>query len=283
MAALRWVADNVERFGGDAGNVTIFGESAGGSSVCAHLASPASAGLFHRAIVQSGGGCDRLQPVDQAMAAGTAFLDESGCADLACLRALPAEQLLATPFSPALVADGTILTTTARDQATAGTLPTTPVLIGSNADEATLFTIGASEPTEQDLLSRAAATGGDPASVLALYPPEQYASGLARLQALLSDTGFICPTLGFAAAAPATFVYHYTYVSPSNPFGLGATHGAELVLLFAHPEGIRGLPPSSTRDRLRVREHPAGLDRVRDQRQPGMDPLQRARRDHAAR
>jgi para-nitrobenzyl esterase len=83
--------------------------------------------------------------------------------------------------------------------------------------------------------------GGDAASVLALYPPDQFATGLARLQALLSDTGFICPTLDFATVAPDTFVYHYTYVSASNPFGLGATHGAELVLLFAHPEGIRGI------------------------------------------
>lgn len=248
VAALHWVADNVQRFGGDADNVTIFGESAGGFSVCAHLASAASAGLFDRAIVQSGGGCDQFQPAAEAVTAGTAFLEANGCADLACLRAAPAEQLLATSFSPALVADGTILTTTALDQATAGTVMP-PVLIGSNADEATLFTIGAPEPTEQDLLDAAAMTGGDPAAVLELYPPEQFPSGLARLQALITDTAFACPTLAFAAASPASFVYHYTYVSASDPFGLGATHGAELVLLFGHPEGIRGLegePDSAT-------------------------------------
>ena len=69
VAALHWVADNVERFGGDADNVTIFGESAGGFSVCAHLASEASTDLFDRAIVQSGGGCDQLQPAEEATAA----------------------------------------------------------------------------------------------------------------------------------------------------------------------------------------------------------------------
>ena len=203
VAALQWVADNVEQFGGDAGNVTIFGESAGGSSVCAHLTSTASAGLFDHAIVQSGGGCGRLQPEDQATAAGTAFVDATGCGDPACLRALPVEQVLATPFSPTIVADGTNLTTTALDSALAGEPPAAPVLIGSNADEATLFTIGAPEPTEADLLASAAETGGDTAAVLALYPPEQFATGLARQQALFSDTGFICPTLEFAAAVPS--------------------------------------------------------------------------------
>lgn len=52
-AALRWVRANIAAFGGDPGNVTIMGESGGGFTVCGHLASPTSAGLFHRAIVQS--------------------------------------------------------------------------------------------------------------------------------------------------------------------------------------------------------------------------------------
>jgi para-nitrobenzyl esterase len=241
VAALRWVADNAASFGGDPGNVTIFGESAGGFSVCTHLASPASAGLFHRAIVQSGGGCGRLQPARSAARNGARYVAAVGCDDVACLRARSARRLVRTPFSPSLVADGAVLTTSALDQAAAGDAPAVPVLIGSNADEATLFTIGAPEPTETVLLTRAAAMSRDPAAVLDLYPPDQFPTGLARLQAMLTDTGFVCPTLAFASAAPGTFVYHYTYVSASNPFGLGATHGAELVLLFGHPEGIRGL------------------------------------------
>jgi para-nitrobenzyl esterase len=65
VAALEWVHDNVEVFGGDPGNVTIFGESGGGMKVSVLLAMPAASGLFHRAIVQSGPGL-RMTPREKA-------------------------------------------------------------------------------------------------------------------------------------------------------------------------------------------------------------------------
>ena len=66
VAALEWVRDNIDRFGGDPGNVTIFGESGGGGKVCTLLAMPSARGLFHRAIVQSGAAV-RLRERDRAM------------------------------------------------------------------------------------------------------------------------------------------------------------------------------------------------------------------------
>ena len=69
VAALEWVRDNIAAFGGDPGNVTIFGESGGGAKVSVLLGTPAAAGLFHRAIIQSG---PMLRGVDREKAAGTA-------------------------------------------------------------------------------------------------------------------------------------------------------------------------------------------------------------------
>lgn len=239
-AVLEWVQRNIAGFGGDPDNVTIFGESAGGFSVCGHMASPASEGLFHKAIVQSGGGCNRLQPGDDAIAAGDALLDDFDCEDIACLREVPEEELIAASFDGSLVADDVRLSSSAFEQAADGALDDLPVIIGSNHDEETLFTLqeGLSELTDQDLLDRLSAVSDDPEEVLALYPAEDYETNLARYQTMFTDIRWACPTLAFAEQVPGAFVYHHTYVSDQNVLDLGATHGSELAPLFGHPEGI---------------------------------------------
>jgi para-nitrobenzyl esterase len=242
VAALRWVHRNISAFGGDPGNVTIFGQSAGGWSVCAHLASPSSAGLFAKAIAQSG--CDMQQDRDAALAAGSTFARGLGCDDVACLRSLPTERLLEPEFAARLVTDGVTLDRTASDAAAAGDLAGIPVLIGSTADEATLFLLGRPEPTEDELRAAAATMTDRPDELLALYPPAAGATTFDRLVTMLSDVTFVCPTLAFAEASTSdTFVYHYTFDPGGGRANLGATHGAELVPLFGHPEGISFLPP----------------------------------------
>ena len=113
QAALRWVQRNIARFGGDPGNVTIAGQSAGGLSVLAQMVSPGARGLFQRAIVQSGTFALNQRPLAVAEAAGQTFATAVGCADqsAACLRSAPVSALVAN-FGVEIpgVVDGAVLT-----------------------------------------------------------------------------------------------------------------------------------------------------------------------------
>ncbi len=106
VAALEWVRDNIEAFGGDPGNVTIFGESGGGGKVSVLLAMPAARGLFHRAVIQSGAAI-RVRTRERATALTEAVMNELGIArgDCARLHEVPADRLAAA-IAPASRAVG---------------------------------------------------------------------------------------------------------------------------------------------------------------------------------
>ncbi|MFD3696119.1 carboxylesterase/lipase family protein [Streptomyces sp. NPDC058646] len=271
QAALRWVQANAAPFGADPRNVTVFGESAGALSVCAHLTSPASAGLFHRAAVQSGscsttmpprallpelGAYEPFVPERRTVADGAAAAARLGCARpagvLDCLRALDA-RALATPelmqtFSLVSYGNGQ-LPVEPRRALREGRFHRVPVMQGSTKDEMRLF-VGqtlAAYPVGDEAAYRARLEGSfgtaTARDVEARYPVSAHPAPAAAWAAVLSDVSFVCPALrdGRALARHVpTYEYRFDDTDAPNFLGLpeapdlpfGAAHGFELPYLF---------------------------------------------------
>lgn len=152
--ALNWVHNNIEAFGGDPRNVTIMGESAGGISVMVHLAAPQSRGLFHRAIVQSGGSPPSVAypSLPSLESKGVALASAAGCEKQTAinLRMLSTEAILAANAVPpgsfgvgeytvGLMEDGIIVPRGLRERFGRGEFSRVPLLIGVNRDEYSWF------------------------------------------------------------------------------------------------------------------------------------------------
>lgn len=257
LAALRWVREHIAAFGGDADNVTIFGESAGAVSVCALVASPLGRGLFRRAIAQSPGGCDNWPTLRQGVrgglsgfARGAEIAAAAGCGDprdaAACLRAKDAATLVRAGtrgerrnglpvYSP--VIDGVVLVGDAPSRLRAGANDV-PLLVGSNADESAAFA-GSREVPDEASYERAIREVAGPRAeaVLSVYPPRALGEPRETFLRAFTELSFTCPaeTLARAAAQgpePA-YLYHFLH-RPPGPVGriMGAFHGIELSYLF---------------------------------------------------
>jgi para-nitrobenzyl esterase len=250
IAALAWVRDNIASFGGDASNVTIFGESAGASSVNFLMASPLARGLFAKAISESGGSSNNLKTFAAAEAEGAAWAKAAGVADddIEVLRALPADKVwdgpVTTVASP--VIDGTVLTQSTDDAFHVGAVAQVPYLVGANSQEESLlrWLPGLDEAFLKTLGER-----GDAA--LSLYE----ATGLDRKTAvakLWGEAAMVEPARfrarQTARRGAATWLYHYGYV-PDAAAGTttGAGHEAEIEMVFNNPDQ-RWPKPWSTRD-----------------------------------
>lgn len=264
-AALAWVKRNIAAFGGDPGNVTIFGESAGGTSVCSHLAMAQSAGLFHRAIVESGP-CGHIGFTTAAagLAQGDDFAKAVGCTDLACMRAKSADEVAAAlQVRPGLfgspgvswgpVVDGAELTTTPNELLASGGGAQVPVIAGTTKDEGDLFTLlwklafGA-DITDQQIADTLAVlyTPQQVQAILARYPGSQYPSTPARASALITDGLFVCSARQTVRAVakngrPAyLYQFAYPFRAPLYPT-MGVAHSFELPFVFGTTFGGKNI------------------------------------------
>jgi len=271
-AALQWVKANIAAFSGDPKNVTLFGESAGGISTCMHLVSPLSKDLFQRAIIESGP-CDTGSDKAKAMAQGAAFLAALGCdADpdpLKCARDKPMEDVMAAlPSSVDFffgdsaswfpVVDGWNLPDRPGKLLEEGKFEKMPVVLGTNADEGTLFLYLAGEAGKiPDDAAFLAATEklvpGHGAEVVAHYPSATYGSAQAAAAASVGDAGFVCPTRrtarALAKAGVATYLYHFTFVPDGALLpNMGSFHSSEVKYVLGNPSQLT--PKALTDDEL---------------------------------
>ena len=254
QAALQWVRRNIASFGGDPGRVTIFGESAGGLSTHSHLASPLSAGLFHRAIVESGAYSLAQPSLSVAEAQGEAVAERAGCSDQTaeCLRATPVETLLGALLATTVIpdVDGLVLTQTIGDSFTSGEFNRVPVIEGSNHDEWRLFValnidLVSGPLTPEQYIPAIAATLGvsiDVATFLAgFYPLENYPSPDLALSALGTDAIFACNSrkaIRLLSQQVTTYAYEFAdedapqLFLPPVSFPYGSAHASEIQYLF---------------------------------------------------
>ncbi|MDR1512498.1 MAG: carboxylesterase family protein [Propionibacteriaceae bacterium] len=257
LAALCWVRRNIERFGGDPENITVAGGSAGAFSVGALLAAPRARGLFHKAILHSGG-AGRIAPAAAARRLAFDLLDAVGAASAEDLREVEVGRLVEA--SQAVVAEdigkryldgaawGTVLEgallprhplEAIRDGAATGI----PLLVGANRDEARGYRAAAGEsfaPVDSVALAAEFAKAGarDPAALLRAYRErlgEAASLGDIR-EAFLAEAVYRRPASSLAAAHRRAGGLAWTYLFCGEPFGpaLGACHGADAVFTFDH-------------------------------------------------
>lgn len=230
IAALKWVRKNIAAFGGDPGNVTIFGESAGGVSTLALLATPAAKGLYQKAVVQSGLGWFSPSSLAAKEKEGAAALEKAGVAATTAgeLRQLPWQTLIALPGGYDPFADGRLLTETPTQALADGRFADVPLIIGFNSGEDSLMGAG---PV-------AGRMGPITEQVRALYKDEAGAGDEAVTRAIFNDRVFGAPARWVAAHAASgepAWLYHFSYVATRmRPAVTSAAHAAEIPYVWEY-------------------------------------------------
>lgn len=235
VAVLRWVQANIAAFGGDPGNVTLFGQSAGAMMVAVLAASPEADGLFHRGIAQSAGWMGlTMTPMRtraQSEQQGLEGAEELGAPSLAELRALPADEITALRGA-GIVVDGWVIPEDLTAVFEQGRQNDVDVLVGSTRDEGSFLAGG---PSAEEWENQIRGRWGDLADrVLALYPSGQVEESFP---ALFSDElAWQMRLLGERQAdnGDRAYAYLFAYAPPVDPGvpSRGAAHAAEIPYVF---------------------------------------------------
>ena len=315
IAALSWVREHAERFGGDPRNVTVFGESAGAISIGALLGAPATRGLFRRAILQSGAAHNVSSPDAGRRVAEEFLAAAQHPADAAALRALPLDAVLEAQqrvvdqswrtveglaFQP--VVDGGAIPREPLAAVGEGTARDVSLLVGTNRDEWNLFALPDAKLRDLDeaglqrrlLRNPPGARGGEDPEALARRAIEVYrAARAARGEAvaprdlwlaLQTDRVFRIPAIRLAERQqrhqPQTYAYLFAWPSPALGGALGACHGLEVPFAFGSTRGatarLVGDGPEVERLAHRMQDAWLAFARTGDPGWPAYDPPKRS-------
>lgn len=256
QAALRWVKNNIDAFGGDPGRVTIFGESAGAANIVSHLAIPQSRGLFDRAIVESGGVWSNGPAIigyrtkDDAEEYGEKFAESLGYTGPDAIRqmrnASAFDLVNKTPYvwestfegfhnvAFKSTIDGWLIPEAPQEIFRQGRQNPVPLIIGSNADEGTLLTAGANMTVEDYWKFLQDSFGEGAIYMLARYPARTKEEVQHQMERIATDFDFALASRFIAGSMAdlnqSAYLYRFSYVLPGQPNG--AYHTSELYFVF---------------------------------------------------
>jgi len=254
LQALRWVHDNISHFGGDATRVTVMGQSAGAVDICLLMASPMAAGLFRRAIMESGD-CqgtlneDIRTPIPynsisgSGEQAGERLANDLGVTDgpgaLQKLRSISADEILKTWSQDRKVhfdaiVDGWVVPEQPAKIFTEGKQARVTVLVGSNADEATVFGHGGPKTVEEYKKYLLGDTGKYADQEFQTYPAMSDADVPRQYLQLQSDSfayGADSMARAMTREGQSAYLYYFTFADTGKRAQLGAYHGEELQFL----------------------------------------------------